>query len=613
VKHLEYLKVPNNEQLIAPHSFEESSNLAYVLSVIKRRKYFLLAGLIAGLIGGFVYFTAAKPKYTATASIYIDIPGKSSFQGSAETVDTTEIDSQVQVIRSSEVTEAMTKTLAPNFLDELAREFGSRQPAPASVSRASAPKGDQKYGRFDLGRILKALLVNRVDRTYVLDINFTAKSPTLAAAVANAFIDAYGTVMKDRYLEGERARSQWIDQRIAEVRQDLLQADKDLQTFRLSPVVGESDAAKRELELTTENYRKLYQSLLEQREAPSQGSPSVQFHVITPSDPLIARRSPRLSFVAALSVVVGLGVGTVVAALWEMSDGSFRTRGQVEKSLGARFLGWLPIIKKKAPRRLFGRRKVNGDPESCFASTPVLRFSTDEPQSCYAETLRGIRARLSLLPPKNESKVIGIVSALPSEGKSTLTVNLGRLLAREGMRSLVIDGDLRKRGLSRILAPPTGQGLYQLLGDSEGRLRLQDLLVEDRTSGMFFLPIAELGEGVGRPDVKLARKFGATMTEARKLFEIILLDLPPLAAVADARTLTASCDCFVLIAEWGRTHRGAVWKFLESETEIRERLLGVVLNKVDLGRLRQYEQRHDPQYYPYRKYFSDASRYRRST
>jgi polysaccharide biosynthesis transport protein len=101
--------------------------------------------------------------------------------------------------------------------------------------------------------------------------------------------------------------------------------------------------------------------------------------------------------------------------------------------------------------------------------------------------------------------------------------------------------------------------------------------------------------------------------EAGNLFDIILLDLPPLAAVADARSPTASCDFFVLMAEWGRTDRGAVWKFLESETEIRERLLGVALNKVDLGRLRQYEQRHDPKYHPYRKFFSNAGRYQRLT
>ena len=95
---------------------------------------------------------------------------------------------------------------------------------------------------------------------------------------------------------------------------------------------------------------------------------------------------------------------------------------------------------------------------------------------------------MSLLPSKNELKVVGIVSALPSEGKSTLTVNLGRLLASEGMRSLVVDGDLSNRGLSRILVPSTEQGLYQLLGDSPARPRLQDVFIEDGTSGMFFFP-----------------------------------------------------------------------------------------------------------------------------
>ena len=615
MKHVEYLNVPNSGQASDSRPFDEPSNLIYVLSVFKRRKYLLLAGLIAGLIGGSVYFVIVEPKYTAMVSIYIDNPGKNSSAKNAdasEAVDNAEIDSQVEFIRSSQVAEAMAKNLAPVFREELARDFAPRRPAPG-FSGAAALEKDQKERRFDLSRIMRALSVNRVERTYVLDINFTAKSPTLAAAVANAFADAYGTVLNDRYLDGQRLRAKWIGERVAEVREALLQADKEVQTFRLPPVVGELDAAKRELELRTENYRRLYQSLLEQQEALSQQSPPGQFQVITPSDPLTAHRSPRLSVLAMLSVGVGLGVGAVAAALREMSDRSFRTRGQVGESLGARFIGWLPIIKTKPRRRFFGRGHVNGDLESCLESTPVLRFSIDEPQSCYAETLRGIRTRVSLLPSKNESKVVGIVSALPSEGKSTLSVNLGRLLASEGMRSLVVDADLSRRGLSRILAPSTEQGLYQLLGDSPAPPRLQDVFIKDRTSGMWFLPIGESGERGGRPGANVAPKFGATLAEARTLFDIILLDLPPLAAVADARSLMPPCDCFVLIAEWGRTHRGAVRKFLESETEIGERLLGVVLNKVDLGRLRQYEQSHDPQYHPYREFFSDANRYQRLT
>ena len=243
-----------------------------------------------------VYFAMVKPKYTAMVSIYIDNPGKNSSAKNAdalEAVDNAEIDSQVQFIRSSQVAEVMTKNLAPDFREELAREFAPRRPALGSVFEAAALEKDQKERRFDLSQILRALSVNRVERTYVLEINFTAKSPTLAAAVANAFVDAYGTVLNDRYLDGERLRAKSIGERLAEVRQALLQADKDVQTFRLSPVVGELDAAKRELELKTENYRKLYQSLLEQQEGLNLQSPPGQFQVITPGDPLTAHRSPR--------------------------------------------------------------------------------------------------------------------------------------------------------------------------------------------------------------------------------------------------------------------------------------------------------------------------------
>ena len=166
MKHVEYLNIPNSEEASDSRPFDEPSNLVYVLSVFKRRKYLLLAGLIAGLIGGSVYFAMVKPKYTAMVSIYIDNPGKNSSAKNAdalEAVDNAEIDSQVQFIRSSQVAEVMTKNLAPDFREELAREFAPRRPALGSVFEAAALEKDQKERRFDLSQILRALSVNRVE------------------------------------------------------------------------------------------------------------------------------------------------------------------------------------------------------------------------------------------------------------------------------------------------------------------------------------------------------------------------------------------------------------------------------------------------------------------
>ncbi len=623
VKHFEYPNVTNSEHSNDFGSFYGRSNLAYVLSIAKRSKFVLIAGLIAGIIGGGTYYLTAKPKYTATTYIYIDTPGRDQRKAAESTVDTAEVDSQVEVIRSWQVADVMRKILNPDDRNALADAFGSRSYFPFLMQWTSPfvtqwtswplfaqwnpepvePTGHDKVGNeIDLKQMLQALSVNRVERTYVLAVSFTAPSPTLAAGVANAFVSAYQKVLDDRRLAAEQSRNDWIKRRIEDVRSSLLQADKELQGFRLAPVVGESDAVKRELELKTQSYRNLYQLLLQQQGTPDSSSLQNGFHVITPADPLATQRSPRPSLIAALSLVVGLGGGVVAAALREGTDHTFRTRGQVEGWLGARFLGWLPIIHKKK-RRTF---KGSGSGGDCLAYKlqDILRFSTDNPQSRYAETLREILACATLLTPMNEAKVIGIVAALPGEGKSTLSMNLGRLLAREGTRLLVIDGDLRKRGLSRIIAPSAPRGLHEILADGNSRLPLEDLLIADEATGMFFLPIADTKDPFKKSGSQPALK--VFLTEAKKRFDIIVIDLPPFAAVADARLLSALCDCFVLVTEWARTNKGAVWNFLDSEKEIRERLLGVVLNKVNLNRLSQYEQDDEPQYGPYREYFSDG-------
>jgi capsular exopolysaccharide synthesis family protein len=617
VKHFEYLNVPNNEQLTnsrwSDRTSYGTSNLFHVLSIARRQKFLLVAGMIAGVIGGATYYTTQSPKYTATTYIYID---SGTDERKAAESTTAEVDSQVEVIRSWQVADVMRKILNPDDRSALADAFGSRSYFPFLTQWTSPlvtqwnpepvkPTGNNEVGNeIDLKRILQALSVKRVEKTYVLAVSFTAPSPTLAAGVANAFVGAYQKGLDDRRLAAEQRKNDWIKRRIEDVRSSLLQADKELQSFRFAPVVGESDAVRRELELKTQNYRTLYQLLLQQQGTPDSSYLQNAFHVITPADPLAAQRSPRPSLIAALSLVVGLGGGVVAAALREGTDHTFRTRGQVEGWLGARFLGWLPIIRKKK-RRTF---KGSGSGSDCLAYklSDILRFSTDNPQSRYAESLREILACASLLTPKNEAKIIGIVAALPGEGKSTLSMNLGRLLAREGTRSLVIDGDVRKRGLSRILAPSAPSGLHEMLADDDSRLPLEDLLIADEATGMFFLPIADTKDPFRESGSQPALKFRAVLTEAKKRFDIIVIDLPPFAAVADARLLSALCDCFVLVTEWARTNEGAVWNFLDSEKEIRERLLGVVLNKVNLNRLSQYEQDDEPQYGPYREYFSDG-------
>jgi len=614
VNHFDYANAAKGEPILESLPSYGSSNLSYVLSIAKRRKLLLFLGLIAAIAGGSLYYLYAKPKYTATTFLYVDVIRTGSDSSSSSSgVDSGEIDSQVEVIQSRQVVETMVRSLGAPDRQRLAQAFGNPSYLPLILARfpiletwapslASPPDPGGFEDGIDIEKLTKALTVTRVERTYVLSVSFAAPSATLAADVSNAFVNAYRKVTDDRRLAAEQAHRDWLNRRIQEAQALLLQADKDLQSFRLSPVVGESDAVKRQLELKTETYRNLYQSLLQQSGAPDPSIAQTGFHVITAADASAAVRSPRLSLVAALSLLFGVGAGAVAAALYEAGDRSFRTRGQVETFLGARFLGWLPIIgETKASRS----GKSSGLDPPALGLPDVFRVSTDNPRSRYAETLREVMACASLLPPKTEPKVVGVVSAWPGEGKSTVAVNLAQSLARDGLRTLLIDGDLGNRGLTRILAPSARCGLYDLLGDGPGRAGLEDVVVADDASGLSFLPVAEAKpqfRSGGHPSIR----FGALVTEAKGRFDVVVIDLPPFAVVAKARFWAASADCFVLVCEWGRTHRGAVWRFLDSERQIRNRLLGVVLNKVDLRKLRQYEQRDEPQHYPYSEYFGDS-------
>jgi Mrp family chromosome partitioning ATPase/capsular polysaccharide biosynthesis protein len=615
VRHFEYLNLPTAEQITASRSTYEPSNLIYLLSVARRRQFSLIMGLIGAIIVGTTYSLVTKPKFTATTNIFIDAHSRDSLRRGADTSDSTadsaEIDSQVEVIRSWQVANAFIKKLSPDERKQLASEFEPNpylRVWPASSATIKASSSGQIGSEIDPDRVLLSLSVSRVERTNVLAISFTASSAILAAHFANSFVEAYQNVLTGGRRAGEQQKRDWIQQRIDETRSALLLADGELQAFRPSPVVGESDAAKRELELRTDTYQKLYQSLLQQQQQgfEEESFPQGEFHVITPAEPTATHRSPRLSFVFAMSLFAGLGGGSLIAALREVADQSLRTSGQVEELLGARFLGWLPSIRKRKSRRrrLSPEERASGEAWVDGLPTP-MRYSTDNPKSPYAETLRAIRVKASSLPPGDGPKVIGVISALPREGKSILSVNLGRLLSREGARLLLIDGDVRDRGLSRILAPSAQSGLYEALDDSRCGPQLVELLITDATSGMYFLPIADT---MGRERCamnKLAVKFDALLMEAKKRFDIIVVDFPPLAAVADARSLCALSDCFVLVVEWGKTNKGAVRKFLNTERGIKERLLGVVLNKVKLRKLKLYEQGDDPQYHPFRSYFSE--------
>jgi succinoglycan biosynthesis transport protein ExoP len=307
-----------------------------------------------------------------------------------------------------------------------------------------------------------------------------------------------------------------------------------------------------------------------------------------------------------LGGVAGVGLG----ALFEFRDRAFRTGDQVRSELGLEFFGMLARIEAKRIRRstvrtwlqmLSGKRKPVGQVE---LKSTLMRHVLDAPLSHFAETLRSVKVAVDL-SLANRSKLIGVISVLPNEGKTTVAMNLATLIAHQGATVLLVDADMRKPGLTQSVAPRAKAGLVEALLDNRP---LAELYITEPESRLTVLPaggnrrVTHTSELLSSPSMK------KLLRTAEKNFDYVIIDLPPIGVVVDVRAIAPMLEAFVLVTEWGRTIRKAVRTSLSSERGIREKLLGVVLNKVDADKLRRYEGYGSIEYYTgkYAGYYRDG-------
>jgi succinoglycan biosynthesis transport protein ExoP len=315
--------------------------------------------------------------------------------------------------------------------------------------------------------------------------------------------------------------------------------------------------------------------------------------------------APNTHNVLASAALLGLVLGFAASLVREAVDRVFRTRNQVETTLRTNCLAVLPRLIAPAtvtPVRSEDVQSVHEQPtstvermlvpeaKSCFGSV------IEDPRSLFAEGIRSIKVSADIASAIKETKVIGVTSSVPKEGKSTIASNLAELMAHAGKRVLLIDGDLRNLTLSRTLARGATTGILEVLA---GQTDMQQALYTDARSGLKLLP-AVIDSRLAHTDEILASKtFRSLLDRLRSDYDYIIVDLPPLAPVSDARATAGIIDSYIYIVEWGRTRVNVVQHQLAAAPELYDRLLGVVLSKANLKILSRYEQYYGRNYYKY--------------
>ena len=191
---------------------------------------------------------------------------------------------------------------------------------------------------------------------------------------------------------------------------------------------------------------------------------------------------------------------------------------------------------------------------------------------------------------------MGIVSALPGEGKTTVAASFAAFVAKSGSRVLLIDADLRNPSMTNTLGYANAPGLLDMVADKSS---FDDLVITDTEYKFDFLPSSTRIKPSNSSDILNSPAMRQMLKAAKNDYDYVLVDLPPILPVVDVKAAAHLFDAFVLVVEWGSTSSDEILKAVSASSIVSERLLGAVLNKADEAVMRRFEGYSDRSYHYY--------------
>lgn len=293
-------------------------------------------------------------------------------------------------------------------------------------------------------------------------------------------------------------------------------------------------------------------------------------YAVAPTTAVSPRRLRGIALAFALALTFGIGL----AIFLERMDDTIRSTEDVEKKLQLPTLTVIPLVGTMIRRKLLPGRRSKDE-----SGKPELLFNTDE-KSGLAEAYRQLRTSVLLSTAGQPPKALLITSSLPAEGKTTTAVNIALSLAQTGAKVLIIDGDMRRPRIHSIFHMRNQEGLSTILSRGLKEEAVQSLITRDETSGLFLLPSGTVppnpAELIGSQQMKQLLAF------LRSNYDHIVIDSPPVASFTDAILISLISDGAILVVHGGKSSRTVVRHARQQLRNVGAKLLGVVLNKIDL-------------------------------
>ena len=314
-----------------------------------------------------------------------------------------------------------------------------------------------------------------------------------------------------------------------------------------------------------------------------------------------------------LAFLFSLGFGVCLATMLEYLDDSVRSSEDVERILRLPTLATIPVLRNGRVRRALsggttslqlqkesGNGNGNGHKNGNGKVNPALLLDLDQ-RSPLAEAYRHLRTSVLLSSAGRPPKTLVVTSCVPSEGKTTTTINLAVTLAQTGVRVLVIDGDMRRPSVHGSFGAENKRGLSNLLSNEMSEAEMLAVVQKEEESGLYLLTSGPVppnpAELIGSDQMR------QVIFELGKTFDHIVIDSPPIASFTDGILLATISDGVILVIHANECSRKVVQRSRQALLDVGAKVLGVVLNRVNL--------RSADYYYNYQYYsgYKDGSSY----
>jgi succinoglycan biosynthesis transport protein ExoP len=389
----------------------------------------------------------------------------------------------------------------------------------------------------------------------------------------------------------EKIRGQYVAAlQLENMLRDALEKQKQ-EANKLNESAIEYSLLKRDVDTN----RQLYEGLLQKmKEAGvSAGLKSNNFRIVDSARPPLSPIEPNIPRNLMFAVLLGLASGVGLAFLLEGLDNTVRTTEQAQAISGLPSMGMIPLGSKSAREGANPKRLIIATSKEAVELVTQVR-----PQSQMAESYRALRTSLLLSNLGAPPKVIMVTSALPQEGKTTTSINTAVVLAQKGVRVLLIDADLRRPSIHKTLGMGPHSGLSNVL---TGSTKLENAIT--RTAVLPNLFVLAAGTPPPNPAELLASaNMRDVLNQLREEYDHIVIDTPPSLSVTDAVVLSPRADAVVLVIRSGQTTKQALRRSRDILTQVNAKIVGVLLNAVDLS---------SPDYYYYYEYQGKYARYYR--